>query len=83
MRILRISLLFGLRRYSYLRRKGNKVKDSIRINDKKRAMSIFKSLMSVRLYGNTAKTQQHLLKELQEREKKREFRIYYPERNQS
>ena len=55
------------------------MKDHTLINDKKKAMQIFYSLMDVQLHGSVSKSLQNMLREQKKAEMEGKLRIYYPE----
>ena len=56
------------------------MRDSIKINNKKKQMAIFQSLMEVEWHGDRPRNREEIQKDLQKFEKQGKLKIYYPER---
>jgi len=55
------------------------MKDTIKINNKRNKMKIFKRLLSVQVLGDHTKSQKDIWKEINGLEKEGKLRIYKPE----
>jgi len=53
--------------------------ENIKVNNKRRQMDIFKSLLAVEVHPSFKKSRDEMLKELKHLEEDGKLRIYYPE----